>query len=64
MTKIFGKAKPTDDDIKKKFGSLLPDLKTIYEKVDKKTLKELTGSEKPTGKEVAAALRGDKMMNL
>ena len=59
MMKIFGKAKPSDDDIKEKFGSLLPDLKTIYEKVDKKTLKELTGSERPTGKQVAAALKGD-----
>jgi hypothetical protein len=50
MKKIFGKEKPTDGDIKEKFGSLLPDLKTIYEKVDKDILKELTGSERPTGK--------------
>jgi hypothetical protein len=68
MMKIFGKKNPTDEDIKAKFGSLLPDLNTIYKKVDKATLKELTGSEKPTGKQIAAALKGkklpSKMMNL
>lgn len=63
MMKIFGKEKPSDDDIKKKFGSLLPDLKTIYNKVDKNILKELTGSERPTGKQVAAALGGGDKEN-
>ena len=63
MKKIFGKEKPSDADIKGKFGSMLPDLKTIYAKVDAATLKELTGSEKPTGKQVAKALKPD-LMNL